>query len=100
MALVTKLALLAQLVEQGTFNPKVEGSTPSGRTSKHAGQGASRSGLLCYVLHHVLQMCFTDWRGIEKTLLVESRARPTHPTPHPLPARTTQIQQPIRRETD
>ena len=26
---------LAQLVEQGTFNPKVEGSTPSRPTRKH-----------------------------------------------------------------
>ena len=69
MALVTKLALLAQLVEQGTFNPKVEGSTPSGRTSKHAGQGASRSGLLFYAIHCAIHLQSMDGLGIAKAQL-------------------------------
>ena len=32
---------LAHLVEQGTFNPKVPGSSPGRPTTKQAGQGAS-----------------------------------------------------------
>ena len=77
MALVTKLALLAQLVEQGTFNPKVEGSTPSGRTSKHAGQGASRSGLLCVVCNVICNSSAMLQPQIAKAQLAESHAPPT-----------------------
>ena len=66
---------VAQLVEQGTENPRVRGSTPFPATSKHAGQGTSCSGLLFCVLHHVLQMCFTDYESFAKAQLAESRAR-------------------------
>ena len=44
---------VAQLVEQGTENPRVRGSTPFPATSKRAGQGTSCSGLLCYVCNAI-----------------------------------------------
>jgi hypothetical protein len=48
---------VAQLVEQGTENPRVRGSTPFPATSKRAGQGTSCSGLFSYVRDGVCFSC-------------------------------------------
>lgn len=53
-----------QLVEQGTFNPKAAGSTPSRRTTCYRRSGAGSPGLyfcrnahLCNFLHRKLHKC-------------------------------------------
>ena len=64
------------MVEQGTENPRVRGSTPFPATSKRAGQGTSCSGLLSYVCNAICNPSAMLLPWFAKDQLAESRARP------------------------
>ena len=67
---------LAQLVEQGTLNPKVEGSTPSRSTIRHSGRGSGPGFFVCHPARQVEGLVRTTEYGSLAQLVEQGTLNP------------------------